>query len=99
MQQGSHIAHKFESGWKVGVIKAFDKKGLHAGKFSVKYKDDPNWCTHSLLGEGYGKDKHWVLLGLLSRASASSHYDCSRRRPDFLFCCFIEVTHDCSEVC
>jgi hypothetical protein len=25
------------------VIKAFDKKGPHAGKFSVKYKDDPNW--------------------------------------------------------
>jgi len=30
------------SGWEVGVIKAFDKKGLHAGKFSIKYKDDPN---------------------------------------------------------
>jgi hypothetical protein len=27
MQQGRHIAHKFESGWEVGVIKAFDKKG------------------------------------------------------------------------
>ena len=24
MQQGRHIAHKFESGWEVGVIKAFD---------------------------------------------------------------------------
>jgi hypothetical protein len=53
-----------------GVIKAFDKKGPHAGKFSVKYKDDPNWWTHSLLREGYGKDKHWVLLGLPSRDSA-----------------------------
>jgi hypothetical protein len=41
MQQGRYIAHKFESGWEVGVIKAFDKKGPHAGKFSVKYKDDP----------------------------------------------------------
>ena len=39
MQQGRHIAHKFESGWEVGVIKAFDKKGPHAFKFSVKYKD------------------------------------------------------------
>ena len=38
MQQGRYIAHKFESGWEVGVIKAFDKKGPHAGKFSVKYK-------------------------------------------------------------
>jgi hypothetical protein len=46
------------------------KKGPRAGKFSVKYKDDPNWWTHSLLREGYGKDKHWVLLGLPSRDSA-----------------------------
>jgi hypothetical protein len=28
MQQGRYIAHKFESGWEVGVIKAFDKKAL-----------------------------------------------------------------------
>jgi hypothetical protein len=35
VQQGRHIAHKFESGLEVGVIKGFDKKGLHAGKFSV----------------------------------------------------------------
>jgi hypothetical protein len=62
--------HQFESGWEIGVIKAFDKKGLHAGKFSVKYKDDPNWWMHSLLREGYGKDKHWVLLGLPSSDSA-----------------------------
>ena len=29
MQQGRYIAHKFESGWEVGMIKAFtfDKKG------------------------------------------------------------------------
>jgi hypothetical protein len=53
MQQGRYIAHKFESGWEVGVIKAFDKKGPHVGKFSVKYKDDPNWWTHPLLREGY----------------------------------------------
>ena len=37
---------------------------------SVKYKDYPNWWTHSLLREGYGKDKHWVLLGLPSHDSA-----------------------------
>ena len=59
-----------QSGWEVGVIKAFDKKGPHAGKFSVKYKDDPNWWTNSLLRDGYGKDQHWVLLRLLSRDSA-----------------------------
>ncbi len=28
MPQGRYIAHKFESGWEVGVIKAFDKKGV-----------------------------------------------------------------------
>jgi hypothetical protein len=38
--------------------------------FSVKYKDDPNWWTHSLLREVYGKDKHWILLGLPGRDSA-----------------------------
>jgi hypothetical protein len=45
VQQVKYIAHKFESGWEVGVIKAFDK-GPRAGKFSVKYKDDPRWWTH-----------------------------------------------------
>ena len=72
VQQGRHIAHKFESGWEVGVIKTYDKKGPHVGKFSVKYKDDPKWWTqtHSLLREGYREDKHLVLLGLLSRESA-----------------------------
>jgi hypothetical protein len=25
MQQGRYIAHKFESGWEVGVIKAFEE--------------------------------------------------------------------------
>ena len=52
------------------MIKTFDKKGPHADKFSVKYKDDPNWWKNSLLREGYGKDKHRVLLGLPSRDSA-----------------------------
>jgi len=70
VQQGRHITHKFGSGWEVGVIKAFDKKGSHTGKFSLKYKDDPNGWTHFLLHEGYGTDKHWVLLRLLSRDSA-----------------------------
>ena len=36
MQPGRHIVREFESGWEVGVIKAFDKKGPRAGKFSVK---------------------------------------------------------------
>jgi hypothetical protein len=55
VKQGRHITHKFENGFEVGVIKAFDKKGPHAGaagKFKVKYKDNPNWWTSSLLREG-----------------------------------------------
>jgi hypothetical protein len=64
----SHTSSRVDG--RFGMIKAFDKKGPHTAKFSVKYKDDPNWCTHSLLREGYGKDKHWVLLGIPSRESA-----------------------------
>jgi hypothetical protein len=46
------------------VIKAFEKKGPHAGKFSVKYKDDPNWWTYSLLREGSMVWKGpWQALG------------------------------------
>jgi hypothetical protein len=47
-----------------------DKKGPDVVKLSVKYKDNPNWWTHSLLREGYGKDKYWVLLGLPGRDAA-----------------------------
>jgi hypothetical protein len=35
MQQGRHIPHKFESGWEVGVIKAFDKKPLKRRAFTL----------------------------------------------------------------
>ncbi len=68
VQEG--LAQKVKQDGRLGVIKAFDKKGPHAGKFSIKYKDDPNWWTHSLLQkkrEGYGKDKHYVLLRLQRR--------------------------------
>ena len=64
--------------WPRGVIKAFDKKGPRACNFSVKYKDDPNWWTHSLkeslLREGYEKGKHLFLLGLPSRDPALLFY-------------------------
>jgi len=39
LQQGifqQYIAHKFESGWEVGLIKAFDRRAL-----IIKYEDDP----------------------------------------------------------
>jgi hypothetical protein len=77
MLQGRHIAHKFESGWEVGVIKTFDKKGPHAGKFSVKYKDDPNWWTHSLLPEGYGNNPQvisiWYTLPRIPNGTKNHH--------------------------
>jgi hypothetical protein len=44
MQQGRHIAYKFESGWEVGVIKAFDKI-LREG-----YGKDKYWVLLELLG-------------------------------------------------
>jgi hypothetical protein len=82
MQQGRYIAHKFESGWEVGVIKAFDEGPSRwqvqegPSRWQVQREvqgycwDDPIWWTHSLLREGYAKDKHWVLLGLPGRDSA-----------------------------
>ena len=73
VEQGKTITHKFESGWEVGVVKAFDKQGPHKDTFSVKYRDDKNWWTHSLLREGYGQDKNWVLLKLSGR-NVSSFY-------------------------
>jgi hypothetical protein len=99
VQQERHIAHKFESGWDVGVIKAFDKKGPHAGKFSVKYKDDPNWWTQSLLREGYGKDKLWVLPRLPSRDSLEVTMTVSAGSPIFWFVPLLKSLIDCSEVC
>ena len=72
VQQGKYIAHTFaETGWEMGLVKAFDKKGPHVGMFSVKYKDDPNFYTYSLLCGDYGKDKNWVLLQLEGRKVSS----------------------------
>jgi hypothetical protein len=58
------------SGVPVAPWVKIDKKGPDVVKLSVKYKDNPNWWTHSLLREGYGKDKYWVLLGLPGRDAA-----------------------------
>jgi hypothetical protein len=66
----SDAAKKLADATKEAEETATTTRRAYAGKFSVKYKDDPNWWTHSLLHECYGKDKHWVLLGLPSRDSA-----------------------------
>jgi len=86
VQQGRHIAHKFESGWGVEVINAFDKKGPHAGKFSVKYKDDPNWWTHSLCVRVMENTSTGFCCGSSAVILLEVNYDCSRRRPEFVFC-------------
>ena len=41
------------------MIKTFDKKGLHAGKFSVKYKGDINWWMKVYRVKQYAKSERW----------------------------------------
>jgi hypothetical protein len=79
------------------VIKAFDKKGLHAGKFSVKYK--VSGSSAAMIQTG-GRTLFCVRVmektstGFCCGSSAviplEVTYDCCRRRPDFLFCCLLE---------
>jgi hypothetical protein len=80
------------------VIKAFDKKGPHDGKFSVKYNDDPTGGRTLFCVRVMEKTSTGFCFGSSAVIPLQVTYDCSRRRPDFLFCCFIEVTYDCSEV-
>jgi len=52
------MAHKFSTGWAVGVVKTVEKKKSVAGQFAVKYKQKLN-------REDYGVHKYWVLLAVL----------------------------------
>ena len=36
--KGRFIAHKFSTGWSVGVVKSVEKKKSVADEFAVKYK-------------------------------------------------------------
>ena len=36
--KGRFIAHKFSTGWAVGVVQSVEKKKSVAGQFAVKYK-------------------------------------------------------------
>ena len=38
--KGRFNAHKFSSGWAVGVVKSVEKKKNVAGQFAVKYKSE-----------------------------------------------------------
>ena len=44
----SRVDGRLESS-RLSSTSFFDKKDPHAGKFIMKYKNDPNWWTHFLL--------------------------------------------------
>jgi hypothetical protein len=55
------IAHKFSTGWAVGVVKSVEKKKSVAVKLAVKYKSETYCWTKKLIKEDYGVDKTWVF--------------------------------------
>jgi hypothetical protein len=63
----SLIAHKFNTGWAVGVVKSVEKKKSVAGQFAVKYRSETYSCTQKLNREDYGVDKYLstVLLAVV----------------------------------
>ena len=63
--KGRLIAHKFSTGWAVGVVKSVEKKKSVAGQFAVKYRSETYSCTQKLNREDYGVDKYWVLLAVV----------------------------------
>ena len=63
--KGGFIAHKFSTGWTVGVVKSVEQTKSVAGKFSVKYKSETYCWTKTLNKENYGVDKYWVLLDVV----------------------------------
>jgi len=60
--KGRFIAHKFSTGWSVGVVKSVEKKKSVAGQFAVKYTPGTHCWTKNSKKEDYGVDKNWVLL-------------------------------------
>jgi hypothetical protein len=63
--KGRFIAHKFSTGWDVGVVKSVKKKKSVAGQFAVKYKSETYSWTQKLNKEDYGVAKYWVLLAVV----------------------------------
>ena len=63
--KGRLIAHKFNTGWAVGVVKSVEKKKSVAGQFAVKYRSETYCWTQKLNREDYGVDKYWVLLAVV----------------------------------
>ena len=46
--KGRLIAHKFNTGWAVGVVKSVEKKKRLAGQFAVKYRPETHCRTQKL---------------------------------------------------
>ena len=59
------IAHKFSTGWAVGVVKSVEKEKSVAGQFAVKYKPETCCWTKNLNTKDHGIDKYWVLLAVV----------------------------------
>jgi hypothetical protein len=57
--KGRLIAHKFNSGWAVGVVKRVEKKQSVAGQFAVNYMSETYCWTQKLNRKDYGVDKYW----------------------------------------
>jgi hypothetical protein len=60
--KGRFIAHKFSTGWAVGVVKSVEKKKSVAGQFAVKYQTETHCWTKELNREDYGVHKTWYFL-------------------------------------
>ena len=65
--KGRLIAHKFNTGWAVGVVKSVEKKKrvAGAGQLAVKYRPETHSWTQKLNREDYGIDKYWLLLAVV----------------------------------
>jgi hypothetical protein len=48
------IAHKFSTGWAVGVVKSVEKKKSVSDQFAVKYKPETYCWTEKLNKKNYG---------------------------------------------
>ncbi len=57
-RKGPFIAHKFPTGWSVGVMRSVENKESVAGQFAVKYKPE-SYCSTKKLN----KEDSRQLLG------------------------------------
>jgi hypothetical protein len=59
--KGRCIAHKFSTGWTVGVVTSVERRSV-AGQFAIKYKSETYCWTQKLNREDYGFDNGSFLL-------------------------------------